>query len=138
MPAKDFFHETVRKALVGDGWAITHDPYYLPLGNRKGFIDLGAERIIAATKEGEKVAVEVKSFIGLSEITEFEKALGQFNLYSLALLEQEPERKLFLAVPEVFYNEFFEEPFMQKVLTHYQVHIILFDEETETITKWIR
>ncbi|NBC08905.1 MAG: hypothetical protein GVY26_17070 [Bacteroidetes bacterium] len=34
-------------------------------------------------------------------MTEFEKALGQFNLYSLALLlDQEPERKLFLAVPE--------------------------------------
>ncbi|MEM1122330.1 MAG: element excision factor XisH family protein, partial [Bacteroidota bacterium] len=26
MAAKDIFHETVKEALVKDGWIITHDP----------------------------------------------------------------------------------------------------------------
>jgi len=138
MPARDNFHDIFKKALVKDGWTITHDPYYLPLGSRKGFIDLGAERVIAASKADEKVAIEIKSFIGLSEITEFEKALGQFNLYSIALQDQEPDRKLFLAVPEIFYFDFFEEPFMQRVLKHFDVHLILFDEQKEVIKQWIK
>ncbi len=41
MPARDFYHETVRKALEADGWVITHDPYFPRLGKRKGYIDLG-------------------------------------------------------------------------------------------------
>ncbi|WP_345940538.1 element excision factor XisH family protein [Nostoc sp. UIC 10630] len=26
--AKDVFHQQVKKALIKDGWIITHDPYY--------------------------------------------------------------------------------------------------------------
>jgi hypothetical protein len=80
MPARDNIHEALRKALISDGWTITHDPYFVPVGSRKAFVDLGAERLIAAVKGTEKIAVEGKSFLGVSELTEFERALGQFNL----------------------------------------------------------
>lgn len=43
MPKKDLFHDNVRVALEKEGWVITHDPYFIRLGKRKGFIDLGAE-----------------------------------------------------------------------------------------------
>jgi hypothetical protein len=29
MPAKDFYHEHVKNALINDGWKITHDPLRL-------------------------------------------------------------------------------------------------------------
>ncbi len=50
--AKDLYHETVKKALIKDGWTITDDPLRLPYGNTDVEIDLGAEKLIAAQKDG--------------------------------------------------------------------------------------
>jgi len=50
MPAKDIYHDTVKNALIRDGWTITHDPLRLSIDDKNLFIDLGAERIIAAVK----------------------------------------------------------------------------------------
>lgn len=41
-------------------------------------IDLGAEKIIAAEKGNEKIAIKIKSFLNPSAITDFYFALGQF------------------------------------------------------------
>ena len=111
MPAKDQIHDALINALIKDGWTITEDPYFVKVGRRKGFIDLAADKIIAATKENKKIAVEGKNFAGASELTEFEKALGQFNIYQVAIEEKEPDRILYLAVPEDFYRDFMEDPF---------------------------
>lgn len=43
MPARDLYHETVKNALIKDGWTITHDPLTLELGSSRLFVDLGAE-----------------------------------------------------------------------------------------------
>lgn len=48
-------------------------------------IDLGAEKLLAAEREGEKIAVEIKSFLSPSAITDFHLALGQFLNYRTAL-----------------------------------------------------
>jgi hypothetical protein len=86
MPKKDKFHDAVKNALNKDGWTITDDPYKL------AFVDLGAERLLAAEKGKEKIAVEVKSFIGSSELYEFHTALGQFANYELALQIEDHKR----------------------------------------------
>ncbi len=107
MPAKDIFHDKVKNALIKDGWTITDDAYNLEWGVKTLYVDLAAERAIAAEKENEKIAVEVKSFVGKSETEDLQKALGQYYLYHLLMKEQDPERVLFLAVPEsVFYDLF--------------------------------
>ena len=59
MPAKDIYHNNVRTALEKDGWTITNDPLTLEIGERSLFVDLGAEKILAAEKQGRKIAVEV-------------------------------------------------------------------------------
>ncbi len=65
MPAKDIYHKQVRNALQNAGWTITHDPFVLKWGLRDLFIDLGAERLFAAEKGAEKIAVEVSALMVL-------------------------------------------------------------------------
>ncbi len=81
MPAKDRYHDDAKTALVNDGWTITHDPLTLRWGRKDLFVDLGAEKLLAAEKEGRRIAVEVKSFSGHSEMNDLENALGQYVLY---------------------------------------------------------
>ena len=136
--ARDKYHAQVRIALEKEGWIITHDPYFIRLGKRKGFIDLGAE-MIGAEKGAEKIAVEIKSFSGVSDVDEFEDALGQFLLYKLALTKKEPDRHLFLAMPVDFYNDLFvEDTFFEEVLKTYQVHVIVYDYKNIIIDQWIK
>lgn len=117
MPAKDFYHDAVKEALIKDGWTITDDPLILPAAFTNVYIDLSAERVICAEKGIEKIAVEIKSFIGHSGLNDLEKALGQFFIYLNALEEKELERNLYLAVPSGFYKSFLKEPFFKKFLT---------------------
>lgn len=136
MPAKDFYHEVVKHALVRDGWTITHDPYTLSFGQRDVFVDLGAERVVAAEKDRDKIAVEIKSFLAASQMRELETALGQYVLYRSLLSRYEPDRKLFLAVPDsVFFNTL-EEPIARPVLEDLHVACIAFNPQQELIVKW--
>jgi len=54
MPARDAYHDQVRHALERDGWTITHDPLRLKVRRRKLYVDLGAERFLAAEKRASK------------------------------------------------------------------------------------
>lgn len=116
MSAKDRFHETVKNALIKEKWKITHDPLSLDFDNARIQVDLGAQRLIAAERDLEKIAVEIKSFLSPSTIYEFHLAIKQCFSYYIALLEQEPERKLYLAIPIFAYQEFFCRPFAQKTI----------------------
>ena len=64
MPSKDIYHDVVCNGLIKEGWTITHDPLFLRYGKKDMYVDLGAERLIAAQKAKDVIAVEVKSFVG--------------------------------------------------------------------------
>lgn len=137
MPAKDIFHEVVRAALEQAGWTITHDPFYLRVLGVEFQIDLGAEKAIGAERAGEKILVEIKSFIGPSLIYDFHAALGQFLNYKSALRHKEPERKLYLAVVDEVYDDFFQRPFVQEQMRDFEVALIVFNETDQTVIRWI-
>lgn len=137
MPAKDVYHNHVVSALRKDGWDITHDPYVLKWGKKDLFVDLGAEKIIAAEKIGEKIAIEVKSFVGPSELEELKSALGQYILYKDIMHRTEPDRKVFLAIRDSVFNDIFEEPIGLLILETQKVPLIVFDPNTEEIIKWV-
>jgi XisH protein len=99
MPTRDLYHDTVKRALIKDGWTITHDPFKLPVGIRDSFVDLGAEKLVAAEKGARKIAVEIKSFLSPSLLQDLETALGQFTLYRAFLSRVESDRTLYLALP---------------------------------------
>ncbi|WP_129633037.1 element excision factor XisH family protein [Candidatus Oscillochloris fontis] len=63
MPARDIYHNTVTHALEKAGWQITHDPFRLQWGTKDMYVDLGAEELVAAEQQGQKIAVEIKSFV---------------------------------------------------------------------------
>lgn len=134
--AKDLYHDHVKAALEKDGWRITHDGYRLGDEEIEFEVDLGAEKLIAATKGVQKILVEVKSFKGQSKTYEFHQALGQFNNYALALEEQEPDRILYLAVPDIVFENFFQKAFVKKSLLRYQVNVVVFDPLTKEIVRW--
>ena len=138
MPAKDKFHGAVRIALEKDGWTITHDPLQVKLGKIEMQIDLGAEQMLAATRGNQKIAVEIKSFLSPSFITDFYSALGQFLSYKIALEEQEPDRVLYLAVPKETYDEFFALDFTQTAIERYELKIIVYAPAQEEVVKWIK
>lgn len=108
MPAKDVYHDTVCIALMKDGWTITDDPLILKIGERSTFIDLGAEKLIAAERDHEKIAVEIKSFLSPSPIKDLENAWGQFFLYARALQKKESDRSLYLAVSRNTFDTLFK------------------------------
>jgi hypothetical protein len=138
MSARDIFHEVVKIALQKDGWQITNDPLRISVGGVNLSIDLAAEKLIAAERQGQKIAVEVKSFLDRSSaISEFHTALGQFINYRGALRRQEPDRVLYLAVPLTTYKTFFQLDFPKEMISENQVKILIYDVEQEVIFQWI-
>ncbi len=137
MPARDIFHDAVIHALEREKWKITHDPYLIYYELGKMYIDLGAEKVLAAEKENQKIAVEIKSFIQTAAVSEFHTALGQFINYRTILQESEPERILYLAIPDDTYNSLFQTRFVQKIMKHYQLKLIIYKPTEEVIKKWI-
>ena len=134
--AKDMFHDVVKTALIKDGWQITNDPFFVKAGGTEFFIDLGAEKLFAAERNGEKIAVEVKSFINTSSVSDFHVAVGQFLNYRVALKVADPSRKLFLAIPNTAYKTFFQKEFPRMVIQEYQIELFIYDIKNEVIISW--
>jgi hypothetical protein len=137
MPARDRYHHPVRQALIKDGWTITHDPLRLRLGTKDLFVDLGAEQLLAAEKGVRKIAVEIKSFIGSSNVDDLEKAVGQYTVYHDVLKRVEPDRELYLAIPERAFLDFFEEPIGKLLIENHRLRLMAFDPQGEEIRRWI-
>ncbi|AFZ32996.1 XisH protein [Gloeocapsa sp. PCC 7428] len=137
MPNRDRYHEAVKNALIKDGWDITHDPLHLRWGKRDLYVDLGAEELLAAERAGRRIAVEIKTFGGLSEIADLQQAVGQYCTY-LSVIRIEPDRTLYLAVQGEVFADIFDEPIGQILLEDYTLSLIVFDSKQEVILKWIR
>lgn len=137
MPAKDIIHETVKAALVKDGWRITHDPLTIPVDDTNVFIDLGAERPLAAEKDGRKIAVEVKSFTGISVMSDLERAFGQYEIYGMLLGRFEPERQLYLAVSASTFANVFERAVGKILISESSLKMIVVDLDRKEIARWI-
>jgi hypothetical protein len=137
MPRKDAFHEVVKNALVKDGWTVTHDPYTVEYNRETLYIDLGAEATIGAEKAGRKIAVEIKSFLGKSGITDLYHALGQYILYRTLIETSEPERVLFLAMPSEAFDTLLNIVEGQRLIAKEAMKLVLYRVEDERIERWI-
>ncbi len=136
--AKDIFHYAVRAALEADGWIVTDDPYRIKALDTNYEVDIGAEKIVAAERNGKKIAVEVKTFAGLSFTYEFHGALGQYLNYAAFMELQDPDRVLFLAVSTSVYENYFQHPAIIYIVEKFSLNIIIFDPNNSTITQWLQ
>ena len=137
MPARDRYHAAVRAALIKDGWTITHDPLRLDYAGEDLYVDLGAERLLGAEKGEQRIAVEIKSFLGPSRMADLHEAIGQYIVYRDVLEEIEPAREVYLAVPADAALSIFEAPIGQLLLQKQRPRIIAFDPNVQEITRWI-
>ncbi len=137
MSRKDIYHDIVKNALIVEGWIITHDPLHIKFGGVEVLVDLGAEQLLGAEKDGLRIAIEIKSFVGPSTISDFHTAVGQFVNYRLILAESHPERTLYLALPEDIYLTLLDTIFGRLARTEHRLKLIVFDEVQEVITQWI-
>jgi hypothetical protein len=138
MPARDLYHDAVVRALIADGWEITHDPLTLSFGGRDLFVDLGATHVtIGAARIGERIAVEIKSFVSPSPMRDLEDAVGQYVVYRSILSQTDPERKLLLAVPQRAFEGIFTERLGQLIVSSETMRLLVFDESIERIVRWV-
>jgi hypothetical protein len=137
MPRRDLHHDLVVKALIADGWTITDDPLKVNYGGQDVFVDLGAERPLAAQKDNIKIAVEIKVFLGPSPLHELELSLGQFILYRTFLEEVEPDRIMYLAVPNTVQETVFQQPYGQLIRERLNVKLLIYEPDEERIVTWM-
>lgn len=137
MPKKDAFHETVKTALRKEGWRITNDPLFVPTeGGVNFFIDLGLERIIGAEKDGEHIAIEIKSFDENTPVYSFYEILGQFLIYEMALEEQIKPWKLYIAMSNLGFKKLDEAPIFSKAFEKFYLKFVIFDPVSKSVTEW--
>ena len=137
MSRKDTYHELVKQALSRAGWTITHDQYTFFNSQPQLSTDLGAERLIAAERGAEKIAIEIKSFLQMSQVTDLERAIGQYTLYLWHLEAQEPDRTLYVAVPTHAYDGIFSTPVGRMTRQRLAMKLIVFDVLGKGDLQWI-
>ncbi|MGB0562450.1 MAG: XisH family protein [Spirulinaceae cyanobacterium] len=137
MPAKDIYHSTVRFALIKDGWTILAEDYPLVYGEDRLYVDLAAEKVIAATRQERKILVEIKSFIGRSFVKDLEQAVGQYVIYRDILEAGNENFELYLAIAQGVYTSKFQRKLAQLIIQRNNVNLMVFDSEAEAIAQWI-
>ena len=88
-------------------------------------------------KDLHKIAVEIKTFCGLSEMKDLEQAIGQYVLYRIFLRRLEPDRELYLAVPQDVIEEVFSEDYGQGFIEDEHGKLLGFNVEREEVVEWL-
>lgn len=137
MPVRDLYHDAVKSALIKDGWTIIADPYRIQYEDINLYADLAAERPIAAEREGQKIVVEIKSFVGRSPLTDFHSAIGQYMVYLMLLQQTAPEFYLYLAIDDITHSSFFKRSGIEFLVKTSQIKFFVVDIEQKEIVQWI-
>jgi hypothetical protein len=137
LPAKDLYHDAVKSALVHEGWIITADPYKIKYQEIELYADLGAELPLAAERQGRKIVVEIKSFIGRSLMTDFHNAIGQYTVYRTLMQKTSPEYQLYLAIDDITHINFFKRAGIEFLVEASQIKLLVVDIDKQEIVQWI-
>jgi hypothetical protein len=136
MPAKDKYHVGFQNALIKDDWQIMRDPFTIRYDKLKLFADLAGKKLFLAEKKDTNIVVEIKSFLNLSPVHEFQCALGQYILYRTLLSQVNPDYLVYLAIEQEIYETFFQQKGIKLVIEEYKILLIVIDITKEEIVKW--
>lgn len=137
MPARDLYHDAVKVALIKDNWAILADPYRIQYKDIDLYADLAAERPIAVERAGQKIVVEIKSFVGRSLMTDFHLAVGQYKVYQMLLQQTAPEYDLYLAIDDITYANFFKREGIEFLIRASQIKTFVVNIDEQEIVQWL-
>jgi Holliday junction resolvase-like predicted endonuclease len=137
MPARDLYHDAVKSALIKEGWNILADPYRIQYKDIDLYADLAAERPIAIERAGQKIVVEIKSFVGRSLMTDFHLAVGQYKVYQMLLQETDSEYDLYLAIDDITHNNFFRREGIQFLVRTSQIKLFVVNINEQEIVQWL-
>jgi hypothetical protein len=134
VPAKDHYHDTVKRALIKDGWMIVQEQVYLSDNQRHVWVDLSARRELGEAL----ILIEIKGFEGNSSLIDaLMSALGQYAVYKAMLDYLNLKEQLFLAVPRVAYEGIFQAPVAQQAIQNLAVRLLVFDPIAEEVVLWV-
>lgn len=136
--AKDKFHDIVKEALEKEGWLVTDDAFQPYAAQEPSMIDLESEPVILAEKEGEKIAVEVKSFTQAAIRMAFYEALGQYLGYSMAMKEVDVAQNFYLAISKEIRHHLEDYSIIKQSIKEQKVKLLIFDLATQKIIEWIK
>ncbi|AFZ26780.1 XisH protein [Cylindrospermum stagnale PCC 7417] len=92
--------------------------------------------LISKDLTSRKIAVEIKSFLGKSAISEFHTALGQTLNYRFILRKEAPDLILYLAISYEIYTAFFLIPVIQEIIAEHKLKLLIFEVSKEEIVLW--
>jgi len=136
MPARDLYHDSVKNALTKEGWRITHDPLILGDLELRVYPDLGAEKNVAE-RGMRTLAIEIKVFGAVGQISELQKAIGQYVLYRSVLRRQDLTRLPYLAVSAEIHSTLFQKQMILNLIQDENIRLLVFNPLTEEIEQWI-
>lgn len=134
--ARDLIHVPVREAIEKAGWRVTNDQYTVQFAEFTMYADLAAERIIAASRGNDKIAIEIKSFVKRSAVQDVRDALGQYVMYRAYLSKIEPDRKLYLATSTRAYRAIFSLQAVQFLVQQFSIATIVVDLARKEVVAW--
>lgn len=133
MPRLDHHHDSVKRALIKNGWRITSEQFFIKLPERRLWIDLLVESI----NDDRKVLVEVKSYTNVkSPVESLAASVGKCMIYRAALARINVKFPVYLAVPFIAYQGIFGETIAKTVLAQAEIGLIVYDPDTERIVQW--
>lgn len=135
--AKDIIHESVKQALINDGWTIVADPYPLQYAEFSLRADLAAERTFQTEGNVRRIIVEVKSFVGLSFIHQFQQAIGQYSMYRDAIEMNGLSYEVYLAVSAQAYQDNFHQTAVQNSIEKHRLQLVVVDIDEDQVLAWI-
>jgi len=127
----------VKQALIKDGWTILADPYPLQYAEFSLRVDLAAERKLTTEGTACRIIVEVKSFVGISFIHQFQQAIGQYSMYRDAIELNGLDYEIYLAVSNEAYQDNFHQTAVQNSMKKHDLKLVVVDIDEEQVILWI-
>ena len=101
----------------------SHDPLVLGDLERRVYPDLGAEKNVA-DRGIRTLVIEVKGFGTAGQLSELQKAIGQYVLYRSILRRRESTRLPYLAVPSDAYRGLFQKTIIQNLIQDERIRLV--------------
>ena len=136
MPAIDVCEPAVIRALEKEGWVVVNRPFSIRFAKPVGDYIYADLRLQHRSRHESIIVAEVKCF-SQPILDEFYRAVGQVIVYRAALQLREFNIPIYLTVPHVVYETFFQIPIIAASVKAVQLKLIVVNLDTEEIVTWI-